>query len=309
MSEDSSRAKPRDAQRLPVHSMTGFARASGSDGRLSVTLELRSVNHRHLHFKGRVPPGFGKLEDLVEKRLRAALSRGTISYSLDWSQVPGTEGPRFSEANLRRVLAELKGLADGLNLPFEPELQSLLSMPGMQARSDELPTFEALVPVVDEVFEEALTAFLAARAREGEALRGELLGQVSDLVKQMKLFAERQPDAHAAYRDRLKTRMEEFLKDKGLEIQDAELLREVALYAEKSDVEEEQARMRAHIAELERILETGGTVGRSLEFLLQEMQREINTMGSKSLDAELAHRVVEIKGVLERMREQVANLE
>lgn len=289
-----------------MHSMTGFGvgEAPLGDGRL--TLELRALNHRFLDVRVRLPTELAEHAFFLEQLAREKLTRGRfeIGVRLSASALPV---PKFSLERARALYQGLKGLANevapGSELPVTvlAQLGHLLLDP---ASTDAETTRQALT----SAFNAAKVHLDEMRAREGKALEADLRARLAELVRLNSEVMARSPEVVEASRARLKERLERLLGSApGLDEQRLET--EVALLADRADVAEEVARLSSHFSQFELLLESKEPVGRRLEFLLQEMAREANTIGSKSQDAKLAHLVVAMKAEVERIREQVQNVE
>ena len=286
-----------------MRSMTGFGRGVARAGELEVTVELRAVNHRFLEIKLRGAPA-PALEELCTGRIRARLERGAITAQL---AVGGAAGRARLDADAARAAhATLAALAAELGLA-PPAVADVLRVPGVLADGASAADPTALAPLVTAATTAALDELLAHRETEGRALGVELTSRVaalSTLVAGLAADAEAAAPAIAA---RLHDRLAKALAPGALD--PARVAQEVALLVERADVTEELVRARAHLEALAATLDETGPVGRRLDFLLQELGREINTTGAKSATAAISARVVQAKAELEKMREQVQNLE
>ncbi|MEZ5988227.1 MAG: YicC/YloC family endoribonuclease [Planctomycetota bacterium] len=289
--------------------MTGFGRAEGASEAFRLSVELRSVNHRNLAWKGRLPAWLQELEPDIDARLRRRLGRGSVHVGIDVEALERQTTVAIDGDLARSYLAQLDTLARDLGYEERPPLAYLLGMPGVVERQDRGPRAAEVRDLCLEVLDHALAELVAAREREGEATRTELHDRIARIEADVEALATRIPGVHEEYRLRLERRVLDFMAERGISAEKAEVLREVAIYADKSDVSEELNRLRTHAGELRRLLGQGGSVGRPIDFLVQEMLREIHTTGSKSADAELAHLVIDVKAELERIKEQAANLE
>jgi len=292
-----------------LRSMTGFGAAAGeAPAGAAVRVEVRSVNHRHLALKLRLPEALAALEPEVEARVRARCERGSIS--LNASLEGGRDGAvaRVDRRAARALKLELEALAGELGLAPELSLDTLATLPGVLVAASGEPAAEDLAGAFLARVEEALEALLAMRAREGEALAVDLRRHAAALREFVTRIGTRMPLVQAAHKAALERRIQELVGAR-LSLQPADLAREVALLCDKLDVSEELARLASHLDQLDGLLSKGGRVGRQLDFLVQELLREVNTIGSKCSDAEAAHLVVEAKTNVERLREQVQNIE
>lgn len=298
-------------KRQPIRSMTGFGSARGALLGQELMVEVRTLNHRFLLLKPRLPAALAAQEGELEAVVREFFQRGAVHVGVSLKARADARPPAFSRAAARGYLADLKKLARELDLPFAVDLQFLASLPGVvqvvAEPGDAGPDLTAeLMPVVRR----ALAMAVQAREREGEALRRDLLQRRKRAEQLRAAIARRAPAVVAEYRTRLHRRLDEVLAGKGVTLGPADLAREVALFADRSDITEELTRLGLHLDEFGRLLQAGGEgLGRRLDFLLQEIHREVNTIGSKAADAAIAHDVVTLKSELEKLREQVQNLE
>jgi uncharacterized protein (TIGR00255 family) len=287
-----------------ILSMTGFASASAELPGISLAVELRSVNHRYLDVTIKLPEELRMLEPALRERLAAAQKRGKVECRVSLARTAGAAGTMA--INTERVQQLASAAADVARaIPDTPPLSTadILRWPGVMI--DATISQEMLAEEVDALVLQALQELTSARAREGAKLRAVLDARCMDVETQVARIAPRIPALHAAYLDKLGTR----LKDAGLDANDDRLKQELALFATKIDVAEEVARLSTHVGEIRRVLAQGGIVGKRLDFLAQELHREANTLGSKSVDAELSQVSLELKVLIEQMREQVQNLE
>ena len=293
-----------------IRSMTGFGRSDVSTEVCSIAVEARSVNHRHLDLAIRLPRTLSSLEPRVRRMLSQRLERGRIDLSVQLG--PGTGGSMQRvaiDAALAREYAErARALASELELGAEVSLAWVLERSGVvRLEEPELPDAEALWPTLEGVLTRALDALVDQRATEGAALAAELRGLRGELSAHVGTMTSRAPIGVARREERLRERIRTLLDGAGVD--EGRILTEVAVWAEKADIAEELARLRSHLDQLGSTLDKGGPVGRSLDFLLQELNREVNTVASKADDLELSQTALAAKGVLEQMREQVQNLE
>jgi uncharacterized protein (TIGR00255 family) len=287
-----------------ILSMTGFAAATAELPGISLAAELRSVNHRYLDVTLKLPEELRTMEPLLRERIASVQKRGKVECRVSLARTLAASG------TIAVNTARIRQLADAANavakaLPGTPPLTTadILRWPGVMVDATISP--EALAEQVDTLVQQALSELTAARAREGAKLRAVLEQCCSEIDAQVSRVAPRIPALHRAFVDKLGAR----LTEAGLDRNDERLKQELALFATKIDVAEEVARIATHVAEIRRVLAQGGSVGKRLDFLAQELHREANTLGSKSVDAELSQVSLELKVLIEQMREQVQNLE
>jgi uncharacterized protein (TIGR00255 family) len=293
-----------------VRSMTGFGRAEVSTDLCSVTVEARSVNHRHLDPSIRLPRALASFEPNVRRALGQRLERGRVDVNVQLG--PGTGGSAqriVVDAALAREYAErARSLATDLGLSGDVSLEWLLARSGVIRTEEAEPADgEALWPVLETALGRALDALVDQRTTDGAALEAALRALAVELTRHVDMLAVRAPAGAARREGRLRERIKGLIE--GADIDEGRILTEAAAWAERSDVTEELARLRSHVDQLGGILDKGGPVGRPLDFLLQELNREVNTVASKADDLELSQTALAAKGVLEKMREQVQNLE
>lgn len=287
-----------------IYSMTGFASATRELPAAVLNVELRSVNHRYLDLQFRLPDELRAIEPGLRELITGKLNRGKIECRIGFNALSAAQKP--SELN-SDVLNQLKTLSEKLQLawPGVKELTAadILRWPGMLGA--EAVSLEEMRAACQETLTRVLEEFTASRGREGEKLKAVLLDRVAQMEARMAVVAPRMPQVLAAYREKLASRLRE-----ALAANDEERVRqEVTLFANRVDVDEELSRLTAHFSEIRRILDKGGAVGKRLDFMMQELNREANTLGSKSVDAEVTKVALDLKLLIEQMREQIQNIE
>ncbi len=290
-----------------ARSMTGFGAASREDAGLVARVEVRSVNHRHLAVKVRLPHGLATLEAPVEAALRARLARGSVTLTAEVEPAGGAQTQLLDGSRAARLLEELKALAATAGLAA-PRVEAVLEAPGVLAEGTVTPAPEAAQPVLLAAVEAAVDELVAARSREGEALTRDLEAHLAEVERLAGAAGERMPEVQARHAAQLQQRVQQLVGEAAT-VSASDLAREVAVLADRLDVAEELTRLTAHVSHARELLASSEPSGRSLDFLAQEFNREANTLGSKCNDASVAHLVVELKGVIERLREQAQNLE
>jgi uncharacterized protein (TIGR00255 family) len=288
---------------------SGTATANGAAGR--VDAEARSVNHRFLKTSIHLDGALSALEPAVEEHLRARVERGHVTVSLRFTRSSKSRAAavRVDDEVARAAAKKLTALVKRAGLAGPVTLRDLLAVPGVLGddRRDETPP--AVQKLALDALDGAVAALVAARAKEGAHLADECRSILARIAAARDRIAVRAPTLPGAYRDRLTARIATLLEGTGVAPDPAALAREVASFADRCDVAEELARLTAHVRHVEDVLAAGGAVGRRLDFLVQELHREANTIGSKSPDAETTSTVVEMKADVERLREQVQNFE
>ena len=293
-----------------VRSMTGFGRAEASGESIAVTVEARSVNHRHLDVALRLPRALAALELDARRLVQSRLERGRVEVTVQLTPLGGAAAQRVQVdgALAREYVARARALAMELGLEGAPNLTWVLERPGVVRLEEPEPVEPAAPwPLLAEALGGALDELVARRTAEGERLVEALRTLHAELATTVDVVAARGPAAGARREDRLRERLRALLAETAID--EARIVTEAAIWADKSDVTEELARLRAHLAELTLLLDKGGPVGRPLDFLIQELNREVNTVASKADDLEMSQAALTAKSVLEKIREQVQNLE
>lgn len=291
-----------------VMSMTGFGRAELSVGNRDIIVEIKSVNHRYFEFSCRTSRGYSFLEDKLKKYVGQRVSRGKVDMYVSVTENDDTS----VEVTLNKPLAS--GYIDAMRtLASEYQVNDDISVSTLSRFSD---IFQISRPPADEeaVFADvkvavdaALEQFLTMRQAEGEKLKEDILSRAQTIINIVGEIEERSPQTVQEYRDRLYAKLSEVLQSANIDEQ--RILTEAAIFADKVAVDEETVRLRSHFDQMKSFLDSGEPVGRKLDFIVQEMNREANTIGSKVNDSVLAHKVVDIKGEIEKIREQVQNIE
>ncbi len=293
---------------MSVKSMTGFGRGSGTFGGLDFTIDIKSVNHRFFDFSARIYKDYAFLEEPIKKRIAESVTRGKVDvYFHTEKSMENTELTASVDQSLVKAYLDAAEQLTVLGVKNDLGASRLLTMPDvLTIRQPEVSDDEITAEVLAAV-DDALNAFLQMREIEGEKLKKDLLSNldfIADAVQQIERLA---PESVDAYRLRLEEKIRETLADRNVD--ESRLLTEVAIFADKVAVDEETVRLRSHLAQFKSLLEQGGPVGKKLDFLVQEMNREINTTGSKCNSIEITKIVVDVKSCIEKIREQIQNLE
>ena len=287
-----------------IYSMTGYATGARELGFGVLNVELRSVNHRYLDIQFRMPDDLRAIEPRLRELLTAKLNRGKVECRISFAATAGSaQLPELNEG----LLQQLIGLSARVRaaLPEAPEMRvaDVLRWPGMLG-TETLP-LEELRAACSALVQSVLAEFTTSRAREGEKLRAMLNERAAAMEQRVAEVAPRMPEVLAAFQEKLATRLKEAIANGD----DERVRQEVVLFANRIDVDEELTRLATHISELKRILDQGGVVGKRLDFLMQELNREANTLGSKSVDIAVTQASMGLKLLIEQMREQVQNIE
>ena len=291
-----------------ILSMTGYGRAQQTRNGRDITVELRSVNSRFLEYSSRLPRALNFLEDPLKKLVAARVHRGKVELSLT---VQNTQAPD-TVVTVNWALAKgyrdaMVALSENLKLKNDMSVSFIARMPDVLTQTAAPVDEEALWNDVQAVAQQAVDAFLAMRATEGEKLKADLLSHL-DVVEDLTNRIEQNSAGRVkAYSEKLYARLQELLGDRNID--ESRLVTEAAIFADKTAIDEETVRLHSHVAQYRQILSGEGPVGRKLDFLTQELNREANTTGSKCQDVDITRLVVELKSEIEKLREQIQNLE
>lgn len=291
-----------------IRSMTGYGRASDIIDGMSVTVEIKSVNHRYFEFSSRTPRAYGFLDERIKSYVQSRVSRGKVECyvqieSLEEADVEVHLNASLAEGYLRafRELSERFGLDNDVRVSTISRFSDLFSI--HKAEADE----ERIWNAVCAVLESAVTRFIEMREREGDRLREDVLSRVKTILSHVDYIESRSPETVREYNEKLLQRMQTVLD--GVQVDEQRILTEAAIYADKVAVAEETVRLRSHLDQLQEFFETGDAIGRKMDFLVQEINREANTIGSKAQDVQIARHVIDIKAEVEKIREQIQNIE
>lgn len=291
-----------------IHSMTGFGRFEGQINGRSITLEIKSVNHRYFEFSCRLTRGYSFLEEKLKSYISSKVSRGKVDMFVSITEPEDTPAEVQINHNLASgYINALKELRDTYNILNTVTTVDVARYPDVLTVNKASEDEDVVWNDVKEALDSALEDFLAMRKSEGERLKADVLGRAETIMDIVSKIEKRSPETVKEYQSRLKDKIEEILQNKDYDEQ--RVITEVAIYADKVAVDEETVRLRSHFEQLNTYLNEDKPVGRSIDFLIQEMNREANTIGSKVKDAELAQQVVKIKNEIEKIREQIQNIE
>mgnify|MGYP000590274771 FL=1 len=291
-----------------IKSMTGYGKSEQTIDSLNVTVEIKSVNHRYFEFSARVPREYGFLEEKLKKYCNSLITRGKVECYVSVEDLEERE----MEVNVNETLAAgyvkaLKELSERFGLKDDISAVTLSRYPDVitlhKASEDE----ERIWNAVKTVAETAVSKFIEMRETEGSKLRGDILSRADYIIECVEFIEGRSPETVREYNEKLKQRMKELIGDAAVDEQ--RLLNEAAIYADKIAVDEETVRLRSHISQLREFMNSSEAIGRKLDFLVQEINREANTIGSKAQDVDIAKKVIAIKAEVEKIREQVQNIE
>ncbi|MFH1266045.1 MAG: YicC/YloC family endoribonuclease [Planctomycetota bacterium] len=291
-------------------SMTGYGEAQQQRSGLAVSVEVRTINSRYLKLSVRTSDGYGSIESLVESIVRKRVRRGTIQVNVRIDRARAPEDYRINVDVLDSYHQQLQAIESRWN-PSQPiSLESLLLLPGVVSE-DSAGSVDAGEdwPVIRETVEAAIHSLDQMRTEEGRAMAADLKANCRAMAASLDEVQRRAPLVVEAYRARLEERLKKTLAELDMTLEPADVLKEVGLFADRSDISEEIVRLRSHLDQFLATIESPENSGRKLEFLTQEMVREANTIGSKASDVEISRHVIEIKAALERIREMIQNVE
>ena len=291
-----------------IRSMTGFGSAKGTCGKLEISVELKSVNNRYLDCTVKLPRVFNLLEEPLKAVIQKHISRGKVDVYvvIDSSNANDIE-IRVNHPLAKAYVSALKSIAEANGLSGDINVTDLTRFPDiLQAEKRETDP-DLLCAGVTGILEEALSGYNEMRKREGEKLKLDITARLDEIERLTAIAEEISPRSVAEYRKKLETRMSEILQT--AEIEESRILTEAAIFADRVAINEETVRLRSHIAQLREMLDSREAVGRKIDFLVQEFNREANTIGSKGNDVEMSKTIVDLKAEIEKIREQAQNIE
>ena len=291
-----------------IKSMTGYGSAKGTVEGLQVTVELKSVNNRYLDASVRLPRSFLFAEDAVKSAVQKHISRGKVDVfvSVDTSDA-GEMNVKINEALLRGYLDAFKHIAEEYGIPNDVTALAVSRFPDVLTVEKKDLDADAISAGILEITERALNDFDAMREREGAKLRDDVLNRLGTINELVTAVEKASPETVIAYRARLEAKMAEVLGSAGID--ENRILAEAAIFADHIAVDEETVRLRSHMSQLKTMIGGISPIGRKIDFLIQEFNREANTIGSKCQNSDIAHTVVDLKSEIEKIREQIQNIE
>lgn len=289
--------------------MTGFGEAQRTEDGITVSVEMRTVNSRYLKVSTRCTDGYGSLESQIEAAVRKHVNRGTTQVNLHVRRDEEGENYRLNEKVLATYWKQVEGLVERWHLGSSMSLSSVLQLPGVVEQKAATVEASADWPLIEGVIQECLESLSSMRRREGESMTTDLLANVTQIETELAQIEKRAPLVVEAYSERLVERLKKVLAEHDVEVEPSHVIREVGIFAERSDISEEIVRLRSHTEQFRETIAGEQSAGRKLEFVTQEMFRETNTIGSKANDSEISKHVIEIKGAIERIREMIQNVE
>ena len=289
--------------------MTGFGEARERLGEVLCRVELRSVNNRHFKLALRCPDGFLQFENELEHLLRETISRGSVSLAIRFDRSANSHAPRINPDAIADYWQQLQKICGDLSVE-PPQLSALLTLPGvLDDGAFDATTAQQMWPVVSRTVRAAAEHMGDFRRREGTSMADELRVQCIAIAAQVDQITTMSPQVIVEYRDKLLQRVNELVKDLDTRLSPSDVLREVAVHADRCDITEEITRLRSHLTQFLKLLDDKVSQGRKLDFMCQELFREVNTIGSKANHIGLSHSAVDLKSSIERIREIVQNVE
>ena len=291
-----------------IKSMTGYGRCQQTIDARDTLVEIKSVNHRFFEFSARVPRVYGYLESQLKSYLQGKVSRGKVDVGVTILTLEGIDANvEINHALVQSYVNALRSVKDEFALTDDLSLSAISRFADIFTVRKNVEDEQVIWDSVRTVLDGALANFIRMREVEGERMKADILSRLATIEERVAFVEERSPQTVEEYRNRLYAKMQEVLKDS--EIEEQRILTEAAIYSEKIAVDEETVRLRSHIRQFESILQSEEPIGRKLDFLVQELNREANTIGSKAQDIEIARIVVDIKSEIEKIREQIQNIE
>lgn len=291
-----------------VRSMTGFGRGQVTYENLEVTVEVKSVNHRYFEFSAKVPRSYNFLEEKLKSFCGSKISRGKVEVYVSVDNKAGAATVvEINEDVARAFVDAYKTLSKKYKIKNDVTTSVLAAHSDVLSLKRQVADEETVTAAVMEAAELALNEFIAMRETEGERLKNDILSKLDAILERVAYIEQRSPETVKAYRERLEAKIKELLS--GAQFDEQRIITETAIFADKVAVDEETVRLRSHIAQLKNMFELNESIGRKLDFIVQEMNRETNTIGSKAQDADILQRVVDTKSDIEKIREQLQNIE
>ena len=291
-----------------IRSMTGYGRGRAELNGRDITVEIRSVNNRFLDCTVKMPHAYAFAEDAVKTRIKVGVARGKLDVYVTILSI-GADKPviALNESVAESYISALRQLRDKYDLRDDISVMNISRFPDVFSVTKEEEDVESLTADICSVLDSALENYTAMRETEGEKLKADIEGRLDTILDFTSKVEERSPETVSKYRERLEAKMREVLENNSID--ESRIVTEAAILADKIAVDEETVRLRSHVSQLRGMLEEGGAIGRKADFLIQEFNREANTIGSKCTDLDISKVVVNIKAEIEKIREQIQNIE
>lgn len=291
-----------------IKSMTGFGRCELTEGNRRFTVEMKSVNHRYLDVNIKMPKKLNFFESSIRNELKNYMQRGKVDLFITYEDFSETTGyVKYNKDIAAEYLDYLKQMSEEFGLENDIRVSTLSRYPDVFTMEEQEDDEEEIWKELDRALKQAAEAFVETRIKEGENLKQDLLEKLDDMLAHVDFITERSPQIIAEYKQKLYDKVQDLLKD--AQVDENRLLTEVTIFADKVCVDEELVRLRSHIEATRSALIAGGSIGRKLDFIAQEMNREANTILSKTTDIEVSNRAIELKTEIEKVREQIQNIE
>lgn len=291
-----------------IKSMTGFGRCELTEGNRRFTVEMKSVNHRYLDVNIKMPKKLNFFESSIRNELKNYMQRGKVDLFITYEDFSETTGyVKYNKDIAAEYLDYLKQMSEEFGLENDIRVSTLSRYPDVFTMEEQEDDEEEIWKELDRALKQAAEAFVETRIKEGENLKRDLLEKLDCMLAHVDFITERSPQIIAEYKQKLYDKVQELLKD--AQVDENRLLTEVTIFADKVCVDEELVRLRSHIEATRSALIAGGSIGRKLDFIAQEMNREANTILSKTTDIEVSNRAIELKTEIEKVREQIQNIE
>lgn len=290
-----------------MKSMTGFGKATAQSKEFHLDVTVRAVNGRFLDVKFHGPKIYNVFESEIRRRISQSLLRGTVDVYLNRKVFNGTEQVLFNEKLAKKWLDGFNGLAKNLGLDEADGAEILLAVPDLTKIEEAHSVSKKEKTTLFNVIDEAVSACVSVRSKEGKTLDADIKKHLKGLSQNLKAIKKKQPEVQKELSKKYQARLQNFMKEESFDEQ--RLMQELAIQVDKSDINEELQRLEAHLAAIQKLTQSEGTIGKKMDFYAQELLREVNTIGSKSVQANITHMVVESKALIEKYREQVQNVE
>lgn len=291
-----------------IKSMTGYGHSSAVKDGFDITVEIKSVNHRYFEFSARISRGYSFLEDKLKSFIQSRVSRGKVDVHVSILSVEDTAASVTVNPSLASgYVNALKELKETYSLEGDITLSSIIRFQDIFTVRRQQEDEDKIWAAVESVASDALDGFIAMREAEGQRLKEDVQQRAAKIIDMVSVIEEQSPRTTQLYMERLRARIDELLGD--VKADEQRIITEVAIFADKIAVAEETVRLRSHFEQMKKMLDGNEPTGRKLDFIVQEMNREANTIGSKAQDASIAHIVVDIKAEIEKIREQIQNIE
>ena len=291
-----------------IRSMTGFGRYEAVKDKMKIAVEMRAVNHRYLDISIKIPKKLSNFESAIRTILKEYVQRGKVDVFVTYEDFSKAGSAlRYNEAVAEEYLKYMRHMADTFRLQDDVTVSVLSRFPDVFTMEEQESDENELMEVLEQAVRGAAELFVDSRQKEGDNLKNDLTGKLDEMLKNVQFIEEHSPQIIEQYHEKLKARVKELLEDKQLD--EGRIAAEVTIYADKICVDEETVRLRSHIEAVKKELSQGGSVGRKLDFIAQEMNREANTILSKANDLAVSDTGIELKTSIEKVREQIQNIE